>query len=139
MRYLKKYYDFFENTSGSGDIFIVDKNKKEKKRKKGNPSEVSDLRFLKKEKNIKKIKESYSDIEDYINDIISVLRTYNVRPNMLQDIIDHYYTDIEQNYNDGKFPKIYANEIVKELNLDSGGYPSVKFGSPSYNNVIKYL
>ena len=136
MRYLKQYYDFFE-CDGSGDIIIPGK-KINRKRKKGNPSQISDLRNLKKETKIKKIKESYSDIDEYINDIISVLSDYNVRPVTLDKIINRYYDEIESNYNNGKFPKIYAEELVKELDLDSGGYPVVKLPSSS-NNVIKYL
>jgi len=136
MKYLKKYYDFFE-CDGSGDIIMPEKNKS-KKIKKGNPSQISDIRNLKKETKIKKIKESYSDIDEYINDIISVLSDYNVRPVTLDSILNRYYDEIENNYNNGKFAKIYAEELVKELDLDSGGYPVVKLPSSS-NNVIKYL
>lgn len=136
MKYLKKYYGFFE-CDGSGDIIMPEKNIK-RKRKKGNPSQISDLRNLKKETRIKKIKESYNDIDEYINDIISVLSDYNVRPVTLDSILNRYYGEIENNYNNGKFAKIYAEELVKELDLDSGGYPVVKLPSSS-NNVIKYL
>jgi hypothetical protein len=120
-------------TDGSGDIpfYLTDK----KKRKKGNISEVSDLRDLEPEKNITKIKES---LDDYIDEVKDRLKSYNIRPIVLTDIINQYHDKIEEYYDDGKYSKIFVDEIIKDMELDSGGYMKVNYNINT-SNSNKYL
>lgn len=126
-------------TEGSGDVSFYMLDKKGKKIKKGNPSEVSDARYLAPAKGITKVEESYNDIQEYINDIVDKFKVYNIRPVVLNHIIDQCQDQISQYYEEGKDTKSFVDEIVKDMELDSGGFMAHKMGSAGYNRVIKYL
>jgi hypothetical protein len=83
--------------------------------------------------------ESYNDIDEYVNEIKTMLKAYNIRPVVLNQIIDGYSNVIEEYYQEGKYPKLFVDEIIKDFELDSGGFLSYKVGSKSYNQTIKYL
>jgi hypothetical protein len=83
--------------------------------------------------------ESYSNLQDYVNDVITLLSKYNIRPVVLNQIIDGYFDQITNYFNDGKHPKFFVDEIVKEFELDSGGFLSHRLGSKSWQDSIKYL
>lgn len=90
-------------------------------------------------RNIYPVSESYSDIDEYVNDIKSMLSKYNIRPLVLNQIIDGYQSKIEEYFNVGKYPGLFVDEIVKDFELDSGGYNSVRVGSKSWQDSVKYL
>ena len=82
---------------------------------------------------------SYQDIDEYQDEIRTMLKAYNIRPVVLNQIIDKYSEVIQTYYDEGKFPKLFVDEIIKDFELDSGGFLSYKVGSKSYNQTIKYL
>lgn len=90
-------------------------------------------------RNVYPTNESYSDVNEYIEEIKTMLKAYNIRPVVLNQIIDGYSNVIEQYYQEGRYPKLFVDEIIKDFELDSGGFLSYKVGSPSYNQTIKYL
>jgi len=90
-------------------------------------------------RNVYPTNESYNDIQEYTTQIINLLKEYNIRPVVLNHLIDQYQSDISNYYEEGKDPKFFVDEIVKDLELDSGGFMSTKVGSKGYNRVIKYL
>lgn len=90
-------------------------------------------------RNIYPVSESYSDIDEYVNDIKSMLSKYNIRPLVLNQIINQNEDIIQQNFDEGKYPKFFVDEIVQDFELDSGGFLSYKLGSKAYNQSIKYL
>ena len=126
-------------TTGSGDVSFYMLDKKGKKIKKGTPREVSDARYLAPAEGITKVKESYNDIQDYISNIVDKFKVYNIRPVVLNHIIDQCQDQISQYYEEGKDPKFFVDEIVKDMELDSGGFMSQKMSSSGYSKVIKYL
>jgi hypothetical protein len=90
-------------------------------------------------RNVYPTNESYNDIQEYTSQISSLLREYNIRPVVHNHLIDQYQDIISQYYEEGKDPKFFVDEIVKDMELDSGGFMSYKMGSSVYNSVIKYL
>lgn len=90
-------------------------------------------------RNVYPTNESYNDIQEYTNQIVSLLKEYNIRPVVLNHLIDEYQDEISQYYEEGKDPKFFVDEIVKDMELDSGGFMAHKMGSDGYNRVIKYL
>ena len=123
-------------TTGSGDVSFYLSNKKKKRIRKGNPSQVSDLRFLAPVKT-NKIKESYTE-QEYQNEVEDGLKKYNIRPLELNRIMDFYQDDILDNLDNGQPPITLTNKIVKDLELDSGGFMSQRIGMAP-NQTIKYL
>ncbi len=90
-------------------------------------------------RNVYPTNESYNDIQEYTNQIVSLLKEYNIRPLVLNHLIDEYQYEISEYYEDGKDPKFFVDEIVKDMEIDSGGFMAHKMGSAGYNRVIKYL
>jgi hypothetical protein len=90
-------------------------------------------------RNVYPTNEAYNDVQEYIDEVKTMLKTYNIRPVVLNQIIDGYSDVIEQYYQENKYPKVFVDEIVKDFELDSGGFLSQKVGSKSYNQTIKYL
>ena len=91
-------------------------------------------------RNVYPVDEAYNNEQEYINDIIDQFKDYNIRPLVLNDILDFYNDEITDNYNNDKQPKEFVDMIVKDMELDSGGFMSQRMGSAGWNNkVIKYL
>ena len=90
-------------------------------------------------RNVYPTKESYSDIDEYIQDIRTMLSSYNIRPVVLNQLIDQYEDIIKRYYDEGKYAKFFVDEVVKDLELDSGGFLAQRMGASSYNQTIKYL
>jgi hypothetical protein len=90
-------------------------------------------------RNVYPTNESYNDIQDYINNIFDRFKVYNIRPVVINHIIDQCQEQISQYYEEGKDPKFFVDEIVKDMELDSGGFMAQKMGSAGYSKVIKYL
>jgi hypothetical protein len=90
-------------------------------------------------RNVYPTNESYDDFQEYTNQIMSLLQEYNIRPLVLNHILDQCQAQISEYYEEGKDPKFFVDEIVKDMELDSGGFMAQKMGSAGYNRVIKYL
>jgi hypothetical protein len=90
-------------------------------------------------RNVYPTNESYNDVQEYTNQIMSLLKEFNIRPVVLNHILDQYQDEISQYYEEGKDPKFFVDEIVKDMELDSGGFMAHKVGSAGYSKVIKYL
>ena len=91
-------------------------------------------------RNVYPTNEAYNNEQEYINDIIDQFKDYNIRPLVLNDILDFYNDEITDNYTNDKQPKEFVDMIVKDMELDSGGFMSQRVGSAGWNNkVIKYL
>ena len=90
-------------------------------------------------RNVYPVDESYNDVQEYTNQIMSLLKEFNIRPIVLNHIIDQCQYQISEYYEEGKEPKLFVDEIVKDMELDSGGFMAYKMGSAGYNRVIKYL
>jgi hypothetical protein len=91
-------------------------------------------------RNVYPVDEAYNNEQEYINDIIDQFKDYNIRPLVLNDILDFYNDEITDNYNNDKQPREFVDMIVKDMELDSGGFMSQRVGSAGWNNkVIKYL
>jgi hypothetical protein len=90
-------------------------------------------------RNVYPTNESYNDVQEYTNQIMSFLKEFNIRPLVLNHILDQYQDQISEYYEEGKDPKSFVDEIVKDMELDSGGFMAHKVGSAGYSKVIKYL
>ena len=90
-------------------------------------------------RNVYPTNESYNDIQEYTRQITNHFKSYNIRPLVLNHIIDQCQDQISQYYEEGKDPKFFVDEIVKDMELDSGGFMAQKLGSAGYSKVIKYL
>ena len=91
-------------------------------------------------RNVYPTNEAYNNEQEYINDIVDQFKDYNIRPLVLNDILDFYNDEITDNYNNDKQPKEFVDMIIKDMELDSGGFMSQRMGSAGWNNkVIKYL
>ena len=91
-------------------------------------------------RNFYPVDEAYNNEQEYINDIIDIFKGYNIRPLVLNKILDFYNDQIIDDYNNGKQPSEFVDMIVKDMELGSGGYMSQVVGSKGWNNrVIKYL
>lgn len=91
-------------------------------------------------RNVYPTNEAYNNEQEYINDIIDQFKDYNIRPLVLNDILDFYNDEITDKYNNDKQPKEFVDMIVKDMELDSGGFMSQRMGSAGWNNkVIKYI
>ena len=91
-------------------------------------------------RNFYPVDEAYNNEQEYINDIIDKFKGYNIRPLVLNKILDFYNDQIIDDYNNGKQPSEFVDMIVKDMELGSGGYMSQVVGSKGWNNrVIKYL
>jgi len=90
-------------------------------------------------RNFYPVDEAYNNEQEYINDIIDKFKGYNIRPLVLNKILDFYNDQIIDDYNNGKQPTEFVDMIIKDMELGSGGYMSQVVGSKAWNNrVIKY-
>lgn len=92
-------------------------------------------------RNFYPVDEAYNNEQEYINDIIDQFKVYNIRPVVLNHILDFYGDEITDNYNNDKQPKEFVDMIVKDMEINTGGgFMSQRMGSAGWNNkVIKYL
>lgn len=90
-------------------------------------------------RNFYPVDESYNDVQEYTNQIMSLLKEFNIRPLVINHLIDQYQEQISEYYEEGKDPKFFVDEIVKDMELDSDGFMAHKVGSAGYSKVIKYL
>ena len=91
-------------------------------------------------RNFYPVDEAYNSEQEYISDIVSKFKGYNIRPVVLNKILDFYKDQIIDDYNNDKQPSEFVDMIIKDMELGSGGYMSQVVGSKGWNNkVIKYL
>jgi hypothetical protein len=90
-------------------------------------------------RNFYPVDEAYNNEQEFINDIIDKFKGYNIRPLVLNQILNFYNDQIIDDYNNGKQPTEFVDMIIKDMELGSGGYMSQVVGSKAWNNrVIKY-
>jgi hypothetical protein len=82
--------------------------------------------------------ESYSD-QEYFSSIEDGLEKYNVSPEVISKILMEYQDQIVSDQKIGKDPQTFINKIVKDLELDSGGYMPFKVSIPNAATTIKYI
>jgi hypothetical protein len=74
------------------------------------------MRFL-------KTYESWS-IDEYIGDVRAGLSKFNLTPVNLNKLMDEYENEISDYCDSGKAPFQFVDKVVKELDLDQGGFGS---------------
>ena len=95
------------------------------------------LKIMKHIKSYKLFESVYS-IEEYYDYITKSLGNYNITPVGIRDLLSNYEVLINDYYESGDNPKIVSDQIIKDLELESGGYMGIKF--PKLNHPqIKYL
>lgn len=77
-------------------------------------------------------------LDEYNSYITKELSQYNLRPSQITQLLDFYSEDIENALEEGKFPKIIADELAKKLELGTGGFPTVNIPNQSISQ-LKYL
>lgn len=85
-----------------------------------------------------KIFEKYNSIEEYTYYVVNDLKKWNIVQSEMNYLIDYYMDKIKFGYENGKNPFEIANEISKELELDSGGNMQYKKIGSKYQQ-INYL
>lgn len=89
--------------------------------------------------NIEEVNESNAySLEEYNSYITSELGKYDLRPAQINQLLDFYSDEIEDSFNNGQFPKIFVDKIVGELELNTGGFPTIKIPNASIKQ-LKYL
>jgi hypothetical protein len=85
--------------------------------------------------------ESYNSVDEFVYFVVNSLKKYNIFQSEMTDLIDRYYNEIEEAYNNGKQPFQVAEKIAKDLNLDSGGLMQYRVGGShgAGYQEIKYL
>lgn len=86
---------------------------------------------------IKKFEGFGYDDDDYINEIVRLLKDFDLRPNQVNHLLNFYQDMIEEYKNEGKVPQIFVNDIKNKLELDKGEYLNIAV--PQVNSTIKYL
>ena len=93
------------------------------------------MRYLKKYN----IFESSYNKEEFHGYIVRELSKYNIRPVVLNKILDQYDDQITKSVESGEDPKSMTDEIIKNMNLNNDeGFPTVRMGDTISKNM-KYL
>jgi len=82
-----------------------------------------------------KLFESAYSKEEYFEYITMSLSTYSVN---IRELMDQYESTIMDYYNSGQDPKILLDKIINDLELETGGFPTIQLPGIS-NRQIKYL
>lgn len=81
----------------------------------------------------------YSE-SDYVSEVERILKSYDLRPSQINDIINFYQDMIEEYKESGKVPQVFVNDIKDIINLDdSGNMFQVKVPSKPPGIMLKYL
>ena len=87
----------------------------------------------------KKVLESYSSYEEFEHYVMDALKKYNIFQSQMNHLLE-FYTDIIQSaYDEGRQPLSVAEEIAKELKLDTGGLMQYKMDGTNRSQAITYL
>jgi hypothetical protein len=92
------------------------------------------MRYLKSYK----LFESSWTIEEYIDSITNELEKWNILPLHIKRIVDNNIDDIQLSIELGKSPIEYSNNLIKDLDLERGGYLGFMNNQKS-GGEIKYL
>jgi len=81
----------------------------------------------------------YSE-SDYVSEVERILKSYDLRPTQINDIINFYQDMIEEYKESGKVPQVFVNDIKDIINLDdSGNMFQIKVPSKPSGIMLKYL
>jgi len=81
----------------------------------------------------------YSE-SDYVSEVERILKSYDLRPSQINDIVNFYQDMIEEYEDSGKVPQVFINDIKDIINLDdSGNMFQVKVPSKPPGILLKYL
>jgi len=81
----------------------------------------------------------YSE-SDYVSEVERILKSYDLRPTQINDIINFYQDMIEEYEDSGKVPQVFVNDIKDIINLDdSGNMFQIKVPSKPSGIMLKYL
>ncbi len=81
----------------------------------------------------------YSESE-YVSEVERILKSYDLRPTQINDIINFYQDKIVEYEESGKVPQVFVNDIKDIINLDdSGNMFQVKVPSRPPGIMLKYL
>lgn len=79
--------------------------------------------------------ESYYSIGEFIAEVTKRLGDYNISPIDINQIIDQKSSDMEECLETGVSPQKFVEELINELELGSGGYPSIKTQNIQQRNI----
>lgn len=82
--------------------------------------------------------ESYFAPDEYVSAVTDILKTYNLMPQQITQIIDSYSNMIEEYYNNGRYPQVFVDTIKDTLELTKGGYSDMTNANKGTRD-IKYL
>ena len=82
--------------------------------------------------------ESYTDVEEWANEMFRFLNKYNLFPEQIRHLREFYWPLIEKWYSEGKYSRELADKIAKELELTTGGMSTFK-SMPNLWQNIYYL
>ena len=85
-------------------------------------------------KSYKLFESSYS-IEEFASEVTHRLGDYNISPININRIIDQKMSDMEECLETGVSPQQFVEELVNELELGTGGYPSIKTRNVQQRNI----
>lgn len=85
-----------------------------------------------------KLFESSWSIEEYIDSINDELGKWNISPVHMKRIIDNNLDEIQISMEEGISPIIYSKNLIKDLDLERGGYLGV-MNNQKNGGEIKYL
>jgi hypothetical protein len=74
----------------------------------------------------------YSD-DDFKNEVIRILKQYDIRPVQINTIINFYQDMMLQYEDEGKVPQTFVNDINVKLNLGEPGGNHLKIRIPRIN------
>lgn len=79
--------------------------------------------------------ESYTDVEEYADEVFRFLGKYNLFPSQIRHLRDFYFPLIEQWYSEGRYSRELAENIAKELELGTGGFSTFKSPPNLWQNI----
>lgn len=81
----------------------------------------------------------YSE-SDYVSEVERILKSYDLRPTQINNIVNFYQDMIEEYEDSGKVPQVFINDIKDIINLDdSGNMFQIKVPSKPPGIMLKYL
>ena len=79
--------------------------------------------------------ESYTDVEEWADEVFRFLRKYNLFPGQVRHLREFYWPTIEQWYSEGRYSRDLAESIAKELELTTGGLSTYKSPPNAWQNI----
>jgi len=79
--------------------------------------------------------ESYTDVEEYADEVFRFLSKYNLFPAQIRHLRDFYWPLIEQWYSEGRYSRELAEHVAKDLELSTGGFSTFKSPPNLWQNI----